>query len=87
MKIWLRLHKGEKTLRHTTVEIGETTTVDDFTRIVRAGCHEMDAPTPMILTSHVLHFAKFGVVRFYPDDYIEEIGFDKMEMEILKKKG
>ena len=87
MKIWIRLHKGEKILRHTTIELDETTTVDDFTKVVRNGCHEIDAPTPLILASHVLHFAKFGVLRFYPDDYVEEVPFDKMEMEIMRKKN
>ena len=85
MKIWLKVFRGDKTLRHKTFFTDDDVSVDEFLRALRKCTSAIDVPTPIMLDAHVKRFNNFGVVRFYPDDFVEEVGFDKMELEIMRK--
>lgn len=86
MKIWLKTIKGDKTPSHTVVEIEQNPSISDFILSLRNGCHSLDLPTPTVLEVHIKKFSRFGIVRFYPDDFIESVDFDKLEIELLKEK-
>ena len=86
MKIWFKTIKGDKTPSHTVIETTQSLSQEDFIASLREGCHALDLPTPTALASHLKRFNTFGIVRFYPDDFIESVEFDKLEIEILKEK-
>jgi hypothetical protein len=86
MKIWIKLQKGDKTPAHTVVEMPSNATYDEFILALREGCHALDVATPSALASHHARFMRFGTVRFYPDDFVESVNFDKMEIEQFRSK-
>ena len=86
MKIWIKLQKGDKTPAHTIVEMSPTASYDEFILALREGCKRLDVSTPSALASHHTRFMRFGTVRFYPDDFIESVDFDKMEIEQFRSK-
>lgn len=86
MRIWLKTIKGDKMPCHTVVETVQNPSQNDFILALREGCHSLDLPTPNVLDAHMRKFNRFGIVRFYPDDFIESVEFDKLEIEVLKEK-
>lgn len=85
MKIWLRIIANDKTKKHTVFETEDDIAVGDFLLALSNATDKVDAPTPVMLDSHVDRLNNFGIVRFYPDDFVEEVNFDKMEMEIMRR--
>ncbi len=41
----------------------------------------IDIPTPIILKSHVYNFVHFNTVKFLPNEFVEEVDFDKLTLE------
>lgn len=46
-------------------------------------CKEFDIPSPIWLRKHHNEFQEFGHTAFLPDHFIEEVPFDKLEIEFL----
>ena len=44
-------------------------------------CDALDVPTPVLLKTHIMNYAKFNTVTFRPADYMEEVPFQKMVLE------
>ncbi len=86
MKIWIKLQTADKTLAHTTVELAENPSEQEFLVALRLGAQRLDCPTPVLLTAHFERFLQFGIVRFREDDFVEVVNFGKMEIEWLKEK-
>ena len=47
-------------------------------------CHELDLPTPVVLSSHASSFTQFNIARFKPGDFVESVDFDELTMENCK---
>ena len=84
MKIWFKIHNGDKLVSHTVIECADDLSAAEFIEVVRSGCKAMDAPTPAVLYAHIDKFAKFGVARFYPDDFVEKVDFTRLDAEIMR---
>ena len=48
-------------------------------------CYEMDLGNPIWLESTVRHFKKHGKARFYQDNFIEQIDFDYLEIQVIEE--
>ena len=85
MRIWFKLWKDARMLRDFTVENAEedTRTHKIFHAIDRA-CMEFDLSHPQWLEKTVNEFRKHGKARFYQDNFMDDIEFDFMEMEVLE---
>jgi len=46
-------------------------------------CQKLDISVPVWLKKHELEFSQFKYVIFYPQDFIDEIDFDKLEIELM----
>lgn len=46
-------------------------------------CQKLDISVPVWLKKHDLEFSQFKYVTFYPQDFIDEIDFDKLEVELI----
>ena len=44
-------------------------------------CGELDIPTPILLKTHIINYAKFRTVRFLPRDFAETPDFDKLVLD------
>ena len=46
--------------------------------------HALDAPSPIVIKTHIFNFAKFNFVKFVASDYVEQINFDHFQIELIK---
>jgi len=83
--IWVRLMHKTKIVKDTIVDCahGEWQTALD------AACRRLDMPRPLILPRHERDWQQFSQARFLPEHFMEDVPFDRMEVEFIdpdKKK-
>ena len=82
IKIWGKVITNEKIVKSKTVSVDtENTTFFDMLANL---CHLLNIPTPVLLDKHAYDFNVFGICTFKPDDFIEEIAFDRFSLELFK---
>ncbi len=82
IRIWGKVLVKEKLVKSNTIEIDETSTT--FFSMLKDLCSSLNIPTPVLLDKHVYDFNLFNMSVFKPDDFIEEIWFDKFILEHIK---
>lgn len=82
-RLWVKLMKQHKMARNETNECAW----GDQEQALVDLCREMDVPAPMWLSKHEFEFEQFRHTAFTQDHFIEEISFDKMEIEFLDDTG
>ena len=50
-------------------------------------CHEFDLAVPMWLDSTIDSFRRHDKARFYQDNFIEQIDFDYLEIQVIEEDG
>ena len=71
-------------IRYTGNDFEDTRTHKIF-RGLESICYEMDLGNPIWLESTVRHFKKHGKARFYQDNFIEQIDFDYLEIQVIEE--
>ena len=82
-RLWVKLMKQHKMARNETIDCAW----GDQEQALVDLCREMDVPAPMGLSKHEFEFEQFRHTAFTQDHFIEEISFDKMEIEFLDDTG
>lgn len=84
--IWAREFKDNRMIRDMTVrdESRETRTHKVFNAIDRI-CYEFDLGKPIWLDVNIDDFKRHAKVRFRQDSFLEEIGFDYLEIEVIEE--
>jgi len=77
--IWVRLMRKNKIDRDITIPC----MIEDWQEALEQACHDLDVPRPMILPRHERDFDQFSQARFLVDHFVEEIPFDRMEVEFI----
>ena len=83
--IWVRLMRKTKIDRDVTVPC----THAEWREALEKACHDMDVPHPVLLPRHERDWAEFSQARFLRDQFMEDVPFDRMEVEFIdpdKKK-
>lgn len=83
IKIWGKILKEDKVLKHKTISVEPSTTT--FFDMMKDLCSTLNIPTPVLLDKHVYDFNVFHMCTFKPDDFIEEVVFDKFILELVRK--
>lgn len=81
VRIWAKITKDEKILKDTIFESYENFDVDKFFDYISAICEKLNIATPVILSKHIFHYLTFNLATFLPQDFPEEIDFDKFVIE------
>ena len=81
VRIWARIIKGEKIINETIFESFEPFNVDNFFDYISCICETLNIATPVILNKHIFHYLSFNLATFLPQDFPEEIDFDKFIIE------
>ena len=82
IKIWGKIITNEKIVKSKTIKVDtENTTFFDMLANLS---HSLNIPTPVLLDKHVYDFNVFGICTFKPDDFIEDVSFDRFILEIYK---
>ena len=82
LKIWGKVISKEKIIKSKTVEVDTEKTT--FFDMLAQLCQKLNIPTPVLLDKHAYDFNVFGICTFKPDDFIEEVLFDKFCLEIFR---
>lgn len=77
--LWLR------TIRHHRMDRQhvEPCSRDDAQEALEAACRKLDISRPIWLDKHAREWEEFGQTRFLPDDFLEHVDFERMEIEFI----
>lgn len=75
--------KDDKIVKQFVYESDEKFTYSKFAEYISEGCYALDEATPLILRHHIMNFAKFNGVRFLPSDFVENVDFDRLQVDNL----
>jgi len=78
-RLWVRLVKNHRTVKQQTAPCSWGDEQDVLVEV----CREFDAPAPMWLNKHIFEFEQFRHTAFTKDHFVEDISFDRMEIEFL----
>ena len=81
VRIWAKVMIKDKIIKQTVFERVENMDYSLFFDYVREICETLDIPTPVIIKTHLFNYAKYNVLRFKKEDFVESINFDKLVLE------
>ena len=81
MRVWAKITKGEKIIRHAVVEADNLNTFSCITRAYMDAAEALKIPTPVITRTSAQFFFDFNSVRFKPADFVEPVDFDSLFIE------
>ncbi len=86
MRIWFKMFENTHLLKDMTVtnETDETRTHKIFQAMDEV-CYAFDLGKPIWLDKNVNEFKRHAKTRFTKDNFVEEIDFDFLEMEVIEE--
>ena len=81
VRIWAKVIKEDKIIKDTIYENYETFNTENFFEYISNICDVLNIATPVILSKHIFHYISFNLTTFLPQDFPEEIDFDKFIIE------
>ena len=85
-RLWGKLFKDNRMLKDTVIcdESDDTRTYKIFHSLDEI-CYEFDLSKPIWLENTIADFQKHDKARFYQDNFVDEIEFDYLEIEIIEE--
>ena len=85
-RLWGKIFKDNHMLRDTVIEDdrNDTRTHKIFDSLDQI-CYDFDLGKPIWLDSNVSEFQRHSKVRFTKDDFVEDIEFAYMEIEVIEE--
>jgi hypothetical protein len=80
MKYWVKLKTEDIIRQHITVE------ADDLVSALVAACNALDLSKPVVCEKHHAEMERFSRTVFYPDDFVDSVNFDTLEIEIITRR-
>ena len=81
-RLWGKIWKDNRLLRDTVIcDVSQDTRTHKIFRGLESVCYEMDLGNPIWLDSTVKE------ARFYQDNFIEQIDFDYLEIQVIEEDG
>jgi hypothetical protein len=86
MRIWFKIWKDNHLLATETIEdeTAETRTHKIF-RALEEACLRFDLAKPIWFDANIAEFRRHAKTRFGKDNFVEEIEFDYLEMQVLEE--
>lgn len=86
MRIWFKIFIDTRIIHSQTIENhkNDTRTHKIFEALEEA-CVHLDLGKPIWLDSNISEFQSHSKTRFRQDNFVEEIEFDYLEMEVLEE--
>lgn len=81
IRIWAKVITNDKIKKQFVYEREGVMDYSLFFDYLREICEKLDVPTPIIVKTHLFNYAKYNVLRFKKDDFVEKIDFDKLVLE------
>lgn len=80
MRYWGKI-KTEDRIMHDLVQEER-----DFSSALAALCDRFDIGKPIVCEKHLKEMQSFRRTLFYPDDFVESVTFDTLEIELIDIK-
>lgn len=80
-RIWAKVIKDGKIKSQCVFERGGSVDYSEFFDYTREICEKLDIPTPIVIKTHLFNYAKYNVLTFRKDDFVEEVDFEKLIFE------
>lgn len=86
MKIWFKIWKDNHMLRDTVItkENNDTRTHKIFQALDEV-CYQFDLGKPMWLDATIAEFKRHSRARFTQDNFVEQVDFDYLEIQVLEE--
>ena len=85
-RLWGKIWKDSRLERDTVYEeASDDTRTHKIFRGLEEICREFDLGKPIWLDLTVTELQRHSKARFYQDSFIEEIGFDYLEIQVLEE--
>lgn len=86
MRIWFKIYTDTHLLRDVTIEnMDEDTRTHKIFSALEQACIEFDLGKPIWLESNISEFKNHSKTRFTKDNFVEEIEFDFLEMQVIEE--
>ncbi|MGI6173605.1 MAG: hypothetical protein ACOYI8_06840 [Christensenellales bacterium] len=82
-RLYVKVIRRQRIERHETIPCGAGEEKEKLAELLR----EMDIPVPMWLEKHEKEYAQFRRTWFLGEHFIEDVSFDKLEIEFLPDDG
>ena len=82
-RLWARVIVRHRIQRQATVDCTFDGAQDAMTEL----CHELDIARPLWLNKHEKEFQEFRHTAFLPEHFMEDVRFDRLEIEFLEDEG
>jgi hypothetical protein len=85
-RLWGKIWKDNHLLKDTVYkEDGNDTRTHKIFRGLEEICYEFDLGKPIWLDKTISEFKRHDKARFYQDNFIEEIPFDYLEIQVIEE--
>ena len=82
-RLWVRIIEKHRIVRQTTAPCTPAEVREALTEV----CREFDIPCPIWLNKHEHEFDSFRHTSFLPEHFMEDVPFQKLEIEYLDDTG
>lgn len=83
-RLWAKKIKSNKISDSLVVKNNENISPDEKReKCLKEICQKFDISVPVWLKTHDMEFSQFKTVTFYPHDFIDDVDFDKLEIELI----
>ena len=85
-RLWAKVFKDNRMIKDITIEdAGEDTRTHKIFRALDETCRVFDLGKPIWLEKNIADFKRHNKVRFRQDNFIEEIDFDYLELQVIEE--
>lgn len=86
MKIWAKIIDDDnKIIKDGIFKTDLTLKLDNYDDILRGIAEILDIETPIALVSHFKHLKEFNTHRYTKDDFIDNVDFKALILEIFRE--
>lgn len=81
MKLWAKIIEGEKIIANKIYRNSQPLTQATYEAFLVQIAEDLDLSTPVGLSVHFTHLAKFNIVEYKPRDFMEPVTLTKFVIE------
>lgn len=81
IRLWAKIIIDNKLKKDIIYESIDNYSREDFFEHISEICYKLNIPSPVLINSHYDTFENFNFIKFIPRDFVEEVTFDKLEIE------
>ena len=86
-RMWAKVFKENRLVKDTVIK-NDSTTLNRTRKVfdaIDSICYEFDLSKPIWLDSTIKDFQIHDKTRFYQDNFIEQIDFDYLEIQVIEE--